>query len=560
MDIPVGPFLSDLIAGLVGAAILGGLALLFRHAGSERSQVWANKLRRMVWPLLTFVFLATALMSAILQPPPRSIVVALGTVVVLVLASFILLRFGPARIRRLWATIRTYAWSILTGLFFMSTVTLLVIGVVSPPIKSGERIVFVVDVADEEWIVLRDILDGLEPKLEAEVFLMSVDSKYTVSRLHKMEASGDMRWDLMAVDNNMLGMLGGRGLVEELPDEAVPPNLLTSLLPLVEYEDKICFVPFRPNVKIAFYNKQKFDLYGLEPPKTRDELLEVARVFYEKEEVGRVAIQGSPGPATAVTVFEFVKAAGGNPLTLDDDESWDTFVFLQELKEYLAPEYAETKFDTANELLISDVVYLVSNWTYGIKVVIVEAGKTEIQAYSGWEGPPGGHGEVHVLGGDVLAIPKGAHHKETAIELIKLLLEIETQQELLFRLFWPPAIIDAYVIPPDKEPPYFQYVQKALGFAVLRSTSPQWTMVESVLDGAFGELVREDKDISILDEYRDMLKEIPSEYSPYTVEPGDTLDVIARRHDIPVDFLAKANGITPQTVVCPGQTLLVPKQ
>jgi trehalose transport system substrate-binding protein len=338
----------------------------------------------------------------------------------------------------------------------------------------------------------------------------------------------------------------------------VPPKLLTSLLPLVEYEDKICFVPFRPNVKIAFYNKQKFDQYGLKPPQTWEQLREVARVFYEKEGVGRVAIQGSPGPASAVTVFEFVKAAGGDPLTLDGDGSKDAFEFLRRLEPYLADEYEETRFDTANELLISDVVYLLSNWTYGIKVVIEDAGKTEVEVYSGWEGP---QREVHVLGGDVLAVPKGAHHKEKAIELIKLLLEIETQQELLFRLRWPPAIIDAYVeIPPDLEPPYFQYVQKALGFAVLRSTSPQWTMVESVLDGAFGEVVREGKDISTLDKYRDMLKNIPSEYSRYTVEPEDTLDVIARRHNITVDFLAKANGITPQTVVYPGQILLVPKQ
>ena len=546
------PFLSDLIAGLTGAAILAGLALLFHKTGSERVQAWTNKLRRLGWKLLAFVFFVTALMSAILQPPSRPIAVALGTILVLVLASFILLRFGPAKIRRFWATIRAQAWPILTGLFFLSTVMLLVIGIVGPP-PTSERIVFVVDVADEEWIALREILDELEPELGAEVFLMSVNSKYYVARLHKMEASNNMRWDLMAVDNNILGILWGRGLVEELPDEVVPSNLLSSLKDLLlKFEGKLCFVPFRPNVKIAFYNEEKFDKYGLKPPETWDELLEVAKVFYEKEGVGRVAIQGYPGKCTAVTVFEFVTAAGGNPLTLDDDESWKAFVFLKELEPYLAEEYKETRFDTANELLISDVVYLVSNWPYGIKVVIEDAGK-EIKVYSGWRGP---QREAHVLGGDVLAVPKGAPHKKKAIKLIELLLEKETQQKLFSRLRWPPARFDAY----ELASPYSQCIQDALYSAVLRTTSPQWTLVEGVLDSAFGELVREGKDISTLDKYRDMLKQIPSEYIGYTVVPGDTLEMIARRHNTTVDFLAKANGITPHTSVIPKQILLVPQE
>ncbi|MBA7707077.1 hypothetical protein ES703_115942 [subsurface metagenome] len=428
---------------------------------------------------------------------------------------------------------------------------LLVIGIVGPP-PTSERIVFVVDVADEEWIALREILDELEPELGAEVFLMSVDSKYYVARLHKMEASNNMRWDLMAVDNNMLGILCGRGLVEELPDEVVPPNLLSSLRPLIECEDKVSFVPFRPNVKIAFYNEPKFAQYGLRPPETWNELLEVAKVFHEEEGVGRVAIQGYPGPATAVTVFEFVTAAGGNPLTLDDEGSRKAFGFLKELELYLAEEYKETRFDTANELLICDVVYLVSNWPYGIKVVIEDAGKEEIEVYPGWRGP---QREAHVLGGDVLAVPKGAPHKKKAIKLIELLLEKETQQKLLSRLWWPPARWDAY----ELASPYSQCIQNALGSAALRETSPQWTLVEGVLDRAFREIVQEHGDLDLLKKYSAELKKIPSEYIGYPVVPEDTLEVIAHRHNTTVDFLAKANGITPQTHVCPGQILLVPQ-
>ena len=65
-DYMLSPFLSDLVAGLIGAAILGGLALLFHKVGPERGPRLASKLRHPGWPFLTFVFLGTALRSAIL--------------------------------------------------------------------------------------------------------------------------------------------------------------------------------------------------------------------------------------------------------------------------------------------------------------------------------------------------------------------------------------------------------------------------------------------------------------------------------------------------------------
>ena len=556
------PFLSDLSAGLIGAAILTALALLLRWVGPERGRQWVDRLRRFGWPFLTLVFFATALMSAILQPPPRPLAVALGTILVLLLASVILFRFGPPRIRHQVGRVRAYTWPILTGLFFVSTVTLLLMGIVRPPAPPSERIVFVVDLADEEMMVMRDILDELEPELGAEVFLMGVDSSRYISRLDRMVASGDVKWDLIALDNNMTALLAAKGLVEELSnygeyDKLVPQTLLPSVRPLLECEGRFYFAPFRPNVKIAFYNEKKFAQYGLRPPKTWEELLDVARVFYEKEGVGRVAIQGYPGPCTAVTVFEFVTAAGGDPTSLDDSGSKTAFEFLQKLEPYLAPEYIETRFDTANELLIDDEVYLVSNWTYGIKVVVEDAGKKEIKAYRGWMGP---EGEVHVLGGDVLAVPKGAPHPNEAVRLIELLLEKETQQEMLSRLRWLPVRFDAYRGISPEMAPYFNAVSETLPFTVLRPTVPTWPMVECQLDKAFRELIQERKDIALLEKYSTALKNIPSQYLRYPVQTGDTLELIAHRHNTTVDILAAVNCITTRAPICPGQILLVPQQ
>jgi len=553
------PFLSDLIAGLVGAGILAALVFLSRRVGPEQWQQWAGKLRRLAWPLLTLVFFATALTSSIVRGDMGSLVLVLGAFLVVAAALVILPRLGPAKIRRLEAILRSYAWPILTGIFFLTTVTLFFVGVERSPLRG--RIVFVVDIADEEMIALRGILDELEPDLGSEVFLMNVDCSRYVARLDKMAASGGMKWDLIAVDNNMLGLLGAKGLVEELSkyieyDKLIPRSLLPSLRPLLKFEGRFYFVPFRPNVKITFYNERKFTQYGLEPPKNWDQLLEVARVFKEKEGVGRVAIQGYPGKTTAVTVFEFVQAAGGNPLALDDEGSRRAFTFLQQLEPYLAREYVETRFDTANELLIGDEVYLVCNWSYAIKVIVEDAGKTEIKAYSGWKGP---EREVHVLGGDFLAVPKGAPHPNQAAKLMELLLSKEIQQKLVSSLRWPPARLDAYDVIPPTLAPYFRAVNEALSLAVARPAAPQWTLLEKALDRTFAGLIKKGNDISFLEEHCGSLKKVPTQYIPYQVAPGDSLEVIARRHNTTVPILVEANYITSRKSLSPGQILLVPR-
>jgi trehalose transport system substrate-binding protein len=557
---------SDLIAGLAATGIVGSAALLARKVAWGTARRFANLVG---WPFIASVFFGVSLLSAFLRGTWVERVVVLG--ILLALTAFVmLLRFGPERlhlsapatVQPLTRFVRTYPWRILTTIFFVTTITLLALNLgISSSSAPSERIVFVVDLADEELIEFRDILDELESELGAEVFLMNVDCSRFVARLDKMVASGDMKWDLIAVDNNMLGVLAAKDLVQELPvDEEyvklIPESLMLSLRPLLRFEGTLYFAPFRPNVKIAYYNEQKFAQYDLEPPRDWEELLEVARVFKEKEGVGRVAIQGNPGPAAAVTLFEFVRAAGGDPLTLDDDGSRKAVTYLKQLEPYLAPEYEETKFDTANELLIDDQVYLVSNWTFGIAVVVEDAGKEEIKAYSGWSGP---QGEVHVLGGDVLAVPKGAAHSDTAIELIKLLLSRETQQTMLSRLRWLPVRLDAYDGVPPEIAPYFEAVKDAVARAEARPTEPQWTLAESVLDHAFQGLIREGEEIAVLEEYSASLKEIPSRYVRYRVQPGDSLEMIASRYDTTPEAVAAANRITVRTSVGPGQVLLVPR-
>src|SRR5580693_8054042 len=48
--------------------------------------------------------------------------------------------------------------------------------------------------------------------------------------------------------------------------------------------------------------------------------------------------------------------------------------------------------------------------------------------------------------------------------------------------------------------------------------------------------------------------------TPVTVAPGETLDSIAKRHNVPVAAIMQANSMTSPATVHPGQHLVIPRQ
>jgi hypothetical protein len=297
-----------------------------------------------------------------------------------------------------------------------------------------------------------------------------------------------------------------------------------------------------------------------------------------------VAIQAHPGKAAAVTVFEWVTAMEGEPLTLADAGTQQAFTYLWNLAPFLAPESSTIQFDTANNVLITDKVSMVDNWPFGIKVVMGDFKKAHIKV------TPGVEKSAHVLGGDVLAIPRGAPHPEWAIPLIEQLVAKQTQRALAEKLFWPPVRADVYAElsakPGMKE--YFGVIQTALQTAVMRPITPGWSLIEEVLSDALQEVLRQGRlahgtpattaDIdALLRPYAARLRKIPREFTRCEVgankitgdEPCEgvqeqtTLAItdLAQVFKTTPAILAKVNGrgeldpVSPETM----RTLLVPK-
>jgi trehalose transport system substrate-binding protein len=300
--------------------------------------------------------------------------------------------------------------------------------------------------------------------------------------------------DLVTQDLLWLAPLVSAGVMEDLSvhRDAIPDTVVPHLVEVGTFDGALYFMPYRPNVQIAYYHEEKFAAYGLRPPQTWDELLAVARKFRAAEGIGRVLVQGTLDQSTTSQVMEFIWAAGGDPLVLNDPGCMQAFTLLQQLAPNLAPETRRANWNTTNTFLATEAIYLARNWPFGVRLLVKEAGKTAIKAYHGWRGPVR---EAHVLGGEVIGVPKGAPRHELGLEFMRYLMSKPVQETLVSHLGWPSFRGDAYGTVDTWQAPYFAAVQEALLHALPRPRVAYWAQLDRALTGAFRDIVYDGKPV-----------------------------------------------------------------
>ncbi len=470
----------EIVSGLIGAGVLSALVWLYRKVGPEPGRRFA---RTLGWPILAFTFFASATAFSIYRRATGTGAIVLAALLILASAIFLLFRFGPERVRLLGSKIRVYAWPILAGFFFLCSVSFYLSGT-SEPIK------FVIGVAHDEYPEVKALLEEIESELGTEIDFIPFNPSRFVEHLDQQD------WDVIAVDINMLGQLKIKQLQE------LPKNLKLEKSDMVKvgfgdddpFQDLLkkdgmrsYLAPLRLNVKIGF--SRKLEKKGIQPPESLEELLEVAKQLKDKKN-GRVVIQGDfgrPGIPAAITLLELIMDKRWDPEKFSDQETRKVFETLRELGNYLHPEWRQTRYDTANLLLDSNEIDLVSNWTFAYKVV--DAKNRNMGVYRGWQ-------KSHVLGGEVLVVPKGAPHPKQAFKLIKLLRSPEIQKKLAGRLCWIPVLRDAFS---ELENDLEDAVRPALDRAVVRPPDPEWYRIEEVLAWAFKELMNDKDDKKSID-------------------------------------------------------------
>lgn len=361
---------------------------------------------------------------------------------------------------------------------------------------------------ETEWRVFRnEILPAFEQTTGIKVEAVQIDNEDLVNKLNAEISAGNLSIDMFAQDVNNLSGLVIRDLIEDLSEyrNIIPQDVIPGMVEVSEFDDKLLFLPYRPNVEVTFYNEAKLNEFGIELPRTWEELLGAAKELKEGTNQGRIAIKANLQGDNILHMFDFIRSAGGDPYVLNDEGSIKAFQFMQELYPYLAEVSSTANWDTMNSYLETDNVFIGKNWPFYIGE-FNKNGKTEIQAYGGWSGP---ERMSHALGGEVIGIPKGSTKVVEALMFAEFLMSKEVQELLVSELAWPSVRSDAYGLVQGYQVPFFDAIRDALEHAEPRGNVPYWEDAENIYLDTFQRIVVNGEDVeTVLNEAAGKLDEL----------------------------------------------------
>jgi trehalose transport system substrate-binding protein len=374
---------------------------------------------------------------------------------------------------------------------------------------SGTSITFNVSLAEEEQEGIQQVLDAFTQQTGAEVKVSNVAAEDMANKLQVEVDSGKHTIHLISFDNNLLATLVDAGLVQPLDDVQVPPEVNDALIPAT-FDGTQYFLPFRPNVRVAYANQQQFQAANVSgPPQTFDEYRSMAETFAQETGQPRVTVSLAPGSSAPVVLSEWILSFGGEPVVLNDEGSVEAMTELQSMWEdgLLAQESLQAEFDTEVDNLRGETAYYAQNWPFTSSIFEQEGVLNLFGLDHGWAGPAG---EFHVIGGDVLAIPEGVEgdQRAAAIELAKFLMGQEAQSILAEVNAWPSIRDDATQNVPAELEPTFTAVQEALQHGWYRPSVGYWPDVQTAMDEAVRRILQEGEDPqTVLDELHDTVEQ-----------------------------------------------------
>jgi trehalose transport system substrate-binding protein len=384
----------------------------------------------------------------------------------------------------------------------------------------GVTITFSTSLAETEVPAIQQLLDTFQESTGATVKLTQVTSTDLPQKLQVEVDSGNHTIHLFAQDNLALRVLVDDGLVEDLSDVAIPDGVNPALIP-EQFDGVQYFLPYRPNVKVVYVNKGRFDEAGATPPETVDEFVSTAEALKEDAGQPKVVLQleGSSG-AAAVTLSEWIVSYGGDPLILNDEGSVQAFTTLQQLwqDDLLAPESLQSKYDTDVDYLSGETAWMAQNWPFTSATFADQGILGEFTVYAGWAGPVQ---PAHVIGGEVLGIPKGVSGKErdAAVALAQYLMSQEAQEVLVAENAWPSVREDALGQVPEEQAETFNAIQEALQNGYYRPNVAYWSDVDEAINTAVQEVIVDGAPVqSTLDDLHDQIEQAAqaagAEYPP----------------------------------------------
>ncbi len=289
-------------------------------------------------------------------------------------------------------------------------------------------------------------------------------------------------YDVVMMDDPWLPEFASSGLLVPLDDllasrGGLDPDFIGSAVNVCRYKGKLYAIPYVGNVQLFVYNKPLFDKYGLQEPKTWQDVLNAAKVIHEKEGIAGYifrAAKGNPIVTNLLPIFwgngvEVVDNNGN--VDLDTPKAVQVFQLILELKKY-APEGTENfnspeiKAALANKATAMSIV-----WPGWVPNLDAKTWKVIV--------PPG---SKPMIGAWLLGIPKSSKHQKEALDFILFVTSKEMQKKLALEVGVPPTRKSVYSDPDVvAKYPWYPVQLKALENSKMRPRLPQWKRIEDTL-------------------------------------------------------------------------------
>ena len=305
---------------------------------------------------------------------------------------------------------------------------------------------------------------------------------------------------LVGIDNLVVGeLIAGNDLMDlsSSVSSMEPSGLISSAQSMISYEktvynNAIYFLPFRSNIPLTFYSKAAFTKAGISsPPTTTTQLVSDLQALQTAGYQTPIMIQGGGRDASAPTeLYQWIVQFGGNPFLLNDSGSLKAFQFLQGLQSYYASGYDKAYWGTYVGLSGGTYQVLDYQWPYVYNLLTNSTlGMTDstLGVYPGPAGPTNGN---HLLGGDVLVVPKGATNIGAIEKFANFLLSANPQKEMLLKESWVAVNSQAYQNLPANFTAVGQALQQAISTGVfLRNPAPWISQWNTIAYDAFTKVV-----------------------------------------------------------------------
>ena len=295
--------------------------------------------------------------------------------------------------------------------------------------------------SQEELHVFEELVTTFGKQHGLTVSVENVHWPQALSRLKQEQGT----IDLVTFDINGARLeLVHNNLVEDLSGmKGIQPSLMHPvMMKSLDVNEKRFFLPFRPNVRLVFVNRKKFAELASNRLETWADVLDVAKRWYTRDGEPRVVVEGGEADAPLL-LLELIRSAGGDPCNVLHPQSQAAVQLLRELWPYVSPLSSRVDWQSASGFLLSESVYVSRNWAFALSL-IHDAGQEreqDFEVYAGWRWAQDSK-PSYPLGGELLALPKHAPHKEVALKLLRFLTSKEAQADIVKKLSWPPMRLD----------------------------------------------------------------------------------------------------------------------